>query len=346
MSDAPGATRSIFPKNHPTVKYGRIGVLLVNLGTPDRTDYWSVRRYLKQFLSDRRVIDTNRLIWWPILNLIILTIRPGRSGKAYKAIWNTAQDESPLRTVTRAQYEKLTSRLNPGILVDWAMRYGTPSIEERLNVLKEAGADRILLFPLYPQYAAPTTASVQDNAFSALKKMRWQPAIRTAPAFYDDDDYIRTLANSVNVHLDGLGWRPEIILSSFHGVPQRYLKLGDPYHCHCQKTARLLRAQLGLAEHELQITFQSRFGLEAWLQPYTDETIATLAKRGVKNLAVISPAFISDCVETLEELAIGGREIFLEAGGKNFTVIPCLNDSPAGMNLIENLVRRELSGWI
>jgi ferrochelatase len=324
----------------------RTGVLLLNLGTPDATDYWSMRRYLKEFLSDRRVIDTSRLIWWPVLNGIILTTRPGRSGRAYAAIWNRERDESPLRTVTRSQSELLAERLGPDIAVDWAMRYGTPSLADRLTAMKEAGADRILLFPLYPQYAAATTATALDVAYDALKEMRWQPAIRTVPPYFDHPGYIEALAGSIRDHLAALDWEPEVVLASFHGLPKRYLMLGDPYHCHCQKTTRLVRDALGWDERRLQITFQSRFGPEEWLQPYTDKTVEALAKSGAKRLAIISPAFATDCVETLEELGIGAREIFEEHGGEKFTVIPCLNDSAAGMGLIENIVRNELQGWL
>jgi ferrochelatase len=335
-----------WPVGHPDVAHGRTGVLLINLGTPDGTGYRSMRRYLKQFLSDRRVVDTSRLVWWPVLNGIILTTRPGRSGRAYQAIWNRERDESPLRTTTRAQAEKLAARLGPEIIVDWAMRYGTPAIGPRLAALKDRGADRVLLYPLYPQYAAATTASALDAAYDRLKAMRWQPAIRTVPPYHDDPGYIAALAGSVRTHLAGLDWEPEVILASFHGLPRRYLDLGDPYHCHCQKTVRLLRDRLGLDRERLQITFQSRFGPEEWLGPYTDETVAALATRGVRRLAVISPAFASDCVETLEELAIRASETFAGHGGEHFTVVPCLNDSEPGMELIETIARREMMGWL
>ena len=335
-----------FPDGHPDVAYGRIGVLLINLGTPDGTDYWSMRRYLKEFLSDRRVVDVNRAIWWPLLNGIILTTRPGRSGEAYDKIWNRERDESPLRTLTRSQADKLAEALGGDIMVDWAMRYGTPALGDRLRSMKNAGADRVLLFPLYPQYAAPTTATALDVAYQALQDMRWQPAIRTVPPFHDDPGYISALARSVRAHLETLDWEPEVILASFHGLPKRYLMLGDPYHCHCQKTARLLSEALGLGPDRLQITFQSRFGREEWLKPYTDETVETLAKAGTRRLAIVSPAFISDCVETLEELAIGARELFEDNGGEKFTVVPCLNDGDDAMDLIRSIVRRELMGWL
>ncbi len=346
MNETAAPARENLSQGHPQVAFGRIGVLLINLGTPDGTDYWSMRRYLKQFLSDRRVVDASRLVWWPVLNGIILSTRPGKSGKAYEAIWNRERDESPLRTFTRAQSEKLAERLGPEILVDWAMRYGTSSIGERLTAMKDAGAERILLFPMYPQYAAATTATALDCAYDVLKQMRWQPAIRTVPPYHDDERYIAALASSMRAHLAKLDWQPEVILASFHGLPKRYLELGDPYHCHCQKTTRLLARELGMDEAQLQITFQSRFGREEWLQPYTDKTVEALARDGSRNLAIISPAFAADCVETLEELAIGVRELFEQHGGQNFTVIDCLNDSDDGMDLIETIARRELMGWI
>jgi protoporphyrin/coproporphyrin ferrochelatase len=337
------------PPGHPGVKAGKIGVLLVNLGTPDDTSYWPMRRYLKEFLSDRRVIDTNRLLWWPILNGIILTIRPSRSGKAYASIWNTERNESPLRTFTRAQGEKLGAALaasDPRIVVDWSMRYGMPAIKTGIEALRAKGCDRILLFPLYPQYSAATNATVCDVAFDHLKTLRWQPALRVVPPYADDPLYIHALAGSIRDHVDALGYRPDMVLASFHGLPKRYLTEGDPYYCHCHKTARLLREALGWGEDRLKLTFQSRFGREEWLQPYTDDTLKSLAASGVKRVAVITPGFVSDCVETLEEIAEGSREAFLHAGGEAFTAIPCLNDSPAGMAVLESVVRRELAGWI
>lgn len=336
------------PPGHPPVRFGRIGVLLVNLGTPDATDYWSMRRYLKEFLSDRRVIEVPRLIWWPVLNLIILSIRPTRSGHAYAKIWNRERDESPLRTITRAQGEALGVRLadEPRLIVDWAMRYGTPAIGERLRALQQAGCERILVMPLYPQYAAATTATVNDTAFDALKAMRWQPALRTLPPYHDDPVYIDALARSIEHALARLDFEPEIVLASFHGLPRDYLDKGDPYHCHCQKTARLLRERLGWSADRLRLTFQSRFGRAEWLQPYTDATVEALAKSGVKRLAVVSPGFAADCVETLEEIAIQNGEIFHAHGGEHFAALPCLNDSAEGMALLEHLARRELMGWI
>jgi len=343
------STISFAPASHPSLRSGRIGVLLVNLGTPDGTDYWSMRRYLKEFLSDRRVIEWNPLFWQPILNVIVLQRRPQKSGKAYEAIWNKQQNESPLRTTTRAQGEKLAARLadlGSRLIVDWAMRYGNPSIGDRMSALRAAGAERVLVFPLYPQYAAATTATVNDKAFEALATMRWQPALRTVPPYHDDPIYIDALATSIRAHLAGLAWKPEVVLASFHGIPQSYFEKGDPYYCHCMKTARLLRGALGFDEKALRVTFQSRFGPEDWLQPYTDKTVEALAKSGVKRVAVVNPGFVADCLETLEEIAVLNAEIFHQNGGVEFSHIPCLNDSEPGMRVIETVVRRELAGWV
>jgi ferrochelatase len=337
------------PSGHPSVPPPRIGVLLVNLGTPDATDYWSMRRYLKEFLSDRRVIEENRVKWWLILNLIVLTVRPRRKGRDYDKIWNRERDESPLKTITRSQAQKLAAALapaHPEIAVDWAMRYGNPSIPSVLANLQAQGCERILLVPLYPQYSAATTATVCDRAFDVLKGMRWQPALRVAPPYHDDPAYIEAVASSLEAELAKLPFEPEVIIASFHGVPKDYLLKGDPYHCHCVKTARLLRGRLGLSEERLLLTFQSRFGTAEWLQPYTDETVKALAERGVKRLAVVTPGFAADCLETLEEIAGENAEIFRHAGGENFAAIPCLNDGEAGMRLISHLVVRELQGWI
>lgn len=338
-----------FPGDHPTVNAGRIGVLLVNLGTPDGTDYWSMRRYLKEFLSDRRVIEAPRLIWWFVLNGIILSTRPQKSGALYDLIWDKERNESPLRTITRSQAEKLAdvwAARDPRIVVDWAMRYGSPTIGDKLEALQNAGAERILIVPLYPQYAAATTATVNDKAFEALARMRWQPAIRTLPPYHDEPVYIEALAESIREHLAGLSFEPEVVLASFHGLPKEYFDKGDPYYCHCQKTVRLLREALGWDAEKLPITFQSRLGRKEWLQPYTDQTVEALAKRGVENMAIVTPGFSADCLETLEEIAGQNAEIFLENGGKNFTAIPCLNDTGAGMRVIETIVERELAGWI
>jgi len=333
----------------PPVTAGRIGVLIVNLGTPDATDYWSMRRYLKEFLSDRRVIEENRIKWWLVLNLIILSVRPRRKGRDYDKIWNRERDESPLRTITRSQAEKLAAMLAPvdrRITVDWAMRYGNPSIASRLDALQTAGCDRILIVPLYPQYSAATTATVADKVFDALKALRRQPAVRIAPDWHGDPVYIEAVASSLESELNKLAFKPDIVLASFHGMPKDYVLKGDPYADQCAETVRLLRARLGLDESRIMLTFQSRFGTAEWLQPYTDMTVKALAERGVQNLAVVTPGFAADCLETLEEIAGENAEIFHHAGGKNFAAIPCLNDSEAGMAVISHIVRRELQGWI
>ncbi|MDX3929302.1 MAG: ferrochelatase [Shinella sp.] len=335
------------PASHPAVSRGKIGVLLVNLGTPDGTDYASMRRYLKEFLTDRRVIEWSRLFWYPILFGIVLNTRPGKVGKAYELIWNKERNESFLRTYTRNQAELMAKSFasSPEVAVDWAMRYGQPSIGSRMEALQKAGCERILVFPLYPQYAAATTATVNDKAFEALLKMRWQPALRTVPPYHDDPAYIEALANSITGHLSTLDWEPEVVLASFHGIPKSYFEKGDPYYCQCQKTARLLRERLGWSGEKLQVTFQSRFGPEEWLQPYTDKTVEKLAQEGVKRIAVINPGFVSDCLETLEEIAGQAAESFHHNGGEKFSHIPCLNDTPEGMAVLEKVVRRELMGW-
>jgi len=334
------------PPNHPAVPHGKVGVLLVNLGTPDGTDRRSMRRYLEEFLTDRRVIETPRLKWYPVLYGIILNTRPQKKGRDYATIWNRERDESPLRTYTRSQAEKLSAHLGDGIVVDWAMRYGNPSIASRLDALQAAGCERILLYPLYPQYAAATTATVNDKAFAHLLTKRWQPALRTVPPYHDDPVYIDALARSVEAHLTTLSFEPEVVLASFHGIPRSYFEKGDPYYCHCQKTARLLRRRLGWDENRLRVTFQSRFGPEEWLQPYTDKTVEALARSGVKSLAVMTPGFVADCLETIEEIGVENADIFRKNGGVNFARIPCLNDGDDGMAVIEHVVRRELQGWI
>ncbi len=336
------------PADHPNVRFGKVGVLLVNLGTPDATDYKSMRRYLREFLSDKRVIEWSRLFWYPILYGIVLNTRPGKVGKAYDTIWNRDLDESYLRTYTRNQSDQLSLAMqgHPPIMVDWAMRYGQPSIADKLTALKDAGCERILLFPLYPQYAASTTATVNDKAFETLMAMRWQPALRTVPPYHDDPAYIEAIAHSIQSHLAGLDWEPERVLASFHGIPQSYFQKGDPYHCHCMKTTRLVREYLGWDKDRLMTTFQSRFGPEEWLQPYTDKTLEKLAQEGIKRIAVINPGFVSDCLETLEEIAVEAGETFHANGGEHFAHIPCLNDSSSGMRVIEAVVRRELQGWI
>ncbi len=329
------------------MQHGRIGVLLLNLGTPDATDYWSMRRYLKEFLSDRRVIEVPRWKWWPILNGIILTVRPGRKGKDYAKIWNNERNEGPLKTITRSQAEQLARLLgDERIVVDWAMRYANPTTAERLAWLQAQGCDRILLVPLYPQYAAATTATACDQAFRALMQMRWQPAVRVAPAYYEDPAYIEAIAGSVRNHLATLDFEPDTIIASFHGMPQAYLEAGDPYHCQCQKTSRLVRETLGLPSERWLTTFQSLFGSDPWLQPYTIDTVEQLAKSGTKRLLVVAPGFSADCLETLEELDMENRHAFLSNGGERFAYVPCLNDSDAGVGVIAAVVRRELMGWI
>ncbi|MXN49163.1 ferrochelatase [Shinella kummerowiae] len=334
--------------SHPPVKHGKVGVLLVNLGTPGATDYTSMRRYLKEFLMDKRVIEWPRIAWYPILFGIVLNTRPGKVGKAYETIWNKEKNESFLRTYTRSQAELMAEALkdHANVIVDWAMRYGQPSIASRMEYLQKAGCERILVFPLYPQYAAATTATVNDKAFETLLKMRWQPALRTVPPYHDDPAYIDALAVSIEKHLATLDWQPEKVLTSFHGIPKSYFEKGDPYYCQCQKTARLLRERLGWSSDRLVVTFQSRFGPEEWLQPYTGKTVEKLAQEGVKRIAVLNPGFVSDCLETLEEIAEEAADSFLHNGGEKFAHIPCLNDSPEGMKVLEKIVRRELSGWV
>ena len=336
------------PADHPRVTGGKIGVLIMNLGTPEATSYWPMRRYLKEFLSDPRVIETNRALWWLILNGVVLMFRPKKSGHAYEQIWNNELDESPLKTITRSQAEQLAALFssNPDIVVDWGMRYGLPPVGERIEALKEQGCDRILLFPLYPQYSATTTATALDKSYQKLMKMRWAPAVRTVPPYHDDPAYIDALAQSVKAHLKTLDFKPDVILASFHGLPKEYLLKGDPYHCQCCKTARLLREALGMSETQLLTTFQSRFGPAEWLQPYTDKTVERLASEGVKNMLILTPGFAADCVETLEEIAIGVKETFEEHGGENFSVVPCLNDSKVSVKLLKHLVDRELKGWV
>ena len=343
------ARDAVKPADHPAVTVPKIGVLLINLGTPDGTDYWSMRRYLDEFLSDRRVIEAPSWFWQPILQTIILTTRPSRSGAAYRSVWREDTNESPLRYFTRQQAEALASRAETRwgdrVVIDWAMRYGNPSIAAGLDRLGKQGCHRILLMALYPQYAASTTATAYDKAFDALKRMRWQPAIRTLPPYHDEPAYIAALAASITRSLGELDFEPDHVLASFHGLPKEYLLKGDPYHCHCAKTARLLREHLGWPEGRLILTFQSRFGPKEWLQPYTDVTVERLAKSGVKNLAIVSPGFSADCLETLEEIAEQAGELFHAHGGEKFAYLPCLNDEEPGMALLEDLMVRELSGW-
>ncbi len=336
------------PTDHPTVSFGRVGVMLINLGTPESTGFWDVRRYLDEFLSDRRVIEAPAIIWQPILKGLILTLRPGKTAEAYKKVWRADTNESPLRYFTRVQAETLQERLDPEgetVKVAWAMRYGKPGIPAVLEELRAAGCDRILSFALYPQYSATTTATAYDATFRALGKMRWQPAIRSVGAYHDDPAYIEGLAAGVRDHLSRLDFEPEVILCSYHGLPADSLPKGDPYHCQCYKTTRLLREALGLPEDRLRLTFQSRFGPKEWLQPYTDVTLQEMAKAGIKRVAVLNPGFAADCLETLEEIGMEARELFQEFGGTHFAAIPCLNDTGPGMDVIEAVARRELSGW-
>jgi ferrochelatase len=327
----------------------RIGVLLVNLGTPDAPDAASVRRYLKEFLTDPRVIEDQGPLWSLILNGAILPVRPRRKALAYRKIWNQDKNESPLKTITRSQAEKLGSTLEPlgrHLTVDWAMRYGNPSIASRLQQMVAQGCTRILVMPLYPQYCAATTATVCDEVSRVLMRMRNQPSVRFAPPYYNDSVYIEALASSTSAELSQLPFRPEAVVASFHGVPQSFIDQGDPYHAHCVETVRLLRRQLKLDESKLLMTFQSRFGRAKWLEPATDQTVRNLARKGAKSIAVITPGFAADCLETLEEIAVENARIFRKHGGENFAAIPCLNDSAPGMLVIWQMALRELKGWI
>src|SRR3954465_11924103 len=326
----------------------RIGVLLVNRATPDTADARGVRIYLREFLSDPRVIEDQGLKWQLILNGVILRIRPARKARDYAKIWNFEKNESPLKTITRAQADKLAEAIadHDHVVVDWAMRYGNPSIRSRIDALTAQGCDRMLVVPLYPQYSAATSATVCDEVFRVLADMRAQPILRVTPPYYDDPDYIEALAVSINTHLATLPFQPELIVASFHGMPQKYVDKGDPYQTQCIATTDALRKRLGLDASKLILTFQSRFGFDAWLQPYTDKTIEKLAKDGVKRIAVVTPGFSADCLETLEEIAQENAEIFEHNGGEQFSAIPCLNDSAPGMDVIRTLVLRELQGWI
>lgn len=336
------------PAGRPAVEKGKIGIILLNLGTPDATDYWSVRRYLKEFLSDPRVIETPKLIWWPILNGVILSVRPQKAGANYAKIWDKEANDSPLRVIAKRQAEKLAAVFagNDNVIVDFAMRYGNPSTKSVIEKLHAQGCEKILLFPLYPQYSATTTATANDKAFAALKDLRWQPAVRTVPAYYDDPLFIEMLAKSVSDGVAALDFEPDLVITSYHGMPQSYVDKGDPYYHQCHETTRLLREKLGWADDKLMVTFQSRFGPTQWLQPYTDKTLESLPGKGIKKVAILAPAFSVDCIETYEEIAMEGQEIFLHAGGENYAYIPCLNDSPEGMTVIEAVTRRELSGWL
>ena len=325
--------------NHPKINFGKTGVLIVNLGTPDSTNWWDIRKYLKEFLSDRRVIEVNPFLWQIILNLFILTFRPSKTAHAYKQIWLKEENESPLLFFTRSQSEKLGKKIsNDKVIVDFAMRYGNPSIKSKLNMLQEKGCENLIILPLYPQYAAATTATVCDEIYRSLMNMRWQPSLQIIPHYESEPNYIESLVKSIKNKIKEIDWKPDLILASYHGIPQSYFDKGDPYQCYCQKTSRLIREKY--KDIELRTTFQSRFGPQEWLTPYTDKTLETLPEKGIKNLLVICPGFASDCVETLEEINIQGRESFMEHGGKNFDLIPCLNDSPDHIDLFSHLVKK------
>ena len=328
-------------ENHPDIKFGKTGVLLVNLGTPDSTNWWDIRRYLKEFLSDKRVIEVNPVLWQIILNLFILNFRPSKTAHAYKKIWLKETNESPLRYYTRNQAEKLQQELvGDNIIVNFAMRYGNPSIKLKLNELKNNGCENIIILPLYPQYAAATTATVCDEVYRTLMKMRWQPSLQIVPHYESEPLYVSALVKSIQKKIETISWKPDLIIASYHGIPKKYFDKGDPYHCYCHKTTRLIKEKF--SKIEIQTTFQSRFGPQEWLTPYTDKTLESLSAKGIKNLLVICPGFASDCVETLEEINILGREIFLKNGGEKFDFIPCLNDSSEHIKLFENLVKKYL----
>ena len=328
-------------EQHPKVNFGKTGVLLVNLGTPDSTSWWDVRKYLKEFLSDRRVIEVNPLVWQVILNLFILTLRPSKSAHAYKKIWLKEKNESPLLHYTREQSEKLKKKMDDKqVIIDFAMRYGNPSIKSKLNLLKDKGCENIIILPLYPQYAAATTATVCDEVYRNLMKMRWQPSLQIVPHYESEPLYINALIKSIDVKIKSINWEPDLIIASYHGIPKSYFDRGDPYQCYCQKTSRLMKEKFD--EIEIITTFQSRFGPREWLKPYTDKTIENLPSQGKKNILVICPGFASDCVETLEEINIQGKESFIKNGGKNFDLIPCLNDNEDHIKLFESLIRKYL----
>jgi protoporphyrin/coproporphyrin ferrochelatase len=348
ISPTQAALEAAMPGEPEPVDHG-IGVLLVNLGTPDAPDASAVRRYLKEFLSDRRVIEKDSVIWKMILNGVILPVRSRRKARDYQKIWNKEKNESPFKTITRSQAEKLSGILEPlgkHVIVDWAMRYASPAIGSRLEGLIKRGCDRILVIPLYPQYSAATTATVCDEVFKFMKGQRRQPALRIMPAYYEDPYYIEVLSSTLKAELKALSFQPEVILASYHGMPKDYVAKGDPYESHCVRTTHLLREQLGYDDTRLMMSFQSRFGRAKWLQPYTIETVKALAKRGVKDLVVVTPGFAADCLETLEEIAVENAHVFTRHGGKNFAAIPCLNDSEAGMLMIWQLAMRELKGWV
>jgi protoporphyrin/coproporphyrin ferrochelatase len=326
-------------KDHPDIKFGKKGVLLINLGTPNSTSWWDIRKYLKEFLSDKRVIEVNPILWQIILNLFILTIRPSKTAHAYKKIWLKDTNESPLRYFTRNQAEKLKRKIgNKNIIIDFAMRYGNPSIKSKLHMLKDEGCENIIILPLYPQYAAATTATVCDEVYRTLMGMRWQPSLQIIPHYESEPLYINALVESIENKIKNIDWKPDLIIASYHGIPKKYFNKGDPYYCYCHKTTRLIKEKF--SKVEIKTTFQSRFGPQEWLTPYTDKTLETLSNEGIKNLLIICPGFASDCVETLEEINILGRETFLKNGGEKFDLIPCLNDNSEHIMLFEKLVKK------
>ena len=325
--------------DHPAVKFGKTGLLLVNLGTPDSTNWFDIRKYLKEFLSDRRVIEVNPILWQIILNLFILNFRPSKTAKAYKEIWMQKENMSPLRYYTIMQTKKLSEKMgNENLIVDFAMRYGNPSIKSKLKNLQKSGCENIVVLPLYPQYAAATTATVCDEVYKTLMGMRWQPSLQIIPHYESEPLYINSLKNSLEKKISELAWEPDLIVASYHGIPKKYFSKGDPYHCYCQKTSRLLSEKF--KKIPIKTTFQSRFGPQEWLQPYTDKTLENLPKEGKKNILVICPGFSSDCVETLEEISIQGKESFIKNGGKNFDVVPCLNDNDDHIALLQHLAEK------
>ena len=327
--------------SHPKIKFGKTGVLLVNLGTPDSTGWWDIRKYLKEFLSDRRVIEVNPVIWQIILNLFILTFRPSKTAHAYKKIWMNDINQSPLRYYTNSQAKKLKNRIeNNNIIVDFAMRYGNPSLESKLNFLQKEGCEKIIIFPLYPQYASATTATVCDEVYRGLMRMRWQPGLQIIPHYESEPLFIDALVKSIKKKISEIKWKPDLIVASYHGIPKKYFTKGDPYHCYCHKTTRLMKEKFN--NIPIETTFQSRFGPQEWLQPYTDKTLERLPAGGKKNVLVICPGFSSDCVETLEEIAIQGKESFLESGGENYDVVPCLNDNEDHISMMEHIVKKYL----
>ena len=327
--------------NHPKVKFGKTGVLLVNLGTPDSTSWWDIRKYLKEFLSDTRVIEVNPILWQIILNLFILTFRPSKTAHAYKQIWMNDTNESPLRYYTKSQTQKLKEKIgSDNVVVDFAMRYGNPSIRSKLDFLQKEGCEKIIIFPLYPQYAAATTATVCDEVYRNLIKMRWQPSLQTIPHYESEPLFIDALVKSIKKKVSEIKWKPDVILASYHGIPKKYFTKGDPYYCYCQKTTRLMKEKF--KDIPIETTFQSRFGPDEWLTPYTDKTLEELPNKGKKNVLMICPGFSSDCVETLEEIAIQGKESFIENGGENYDIVPCLNDNEDHIKMMEHIVKKYL----